>query len=170
MTAETPTAELAPQFSSPEAKPVAWPEARRRLEQAEVYWLSTVRPDGRPHVTPLIAVWVDEALVFCTGADERKAKNLTRNPQVVLTTGCNALGEGFDVVVEGDAVRISGDERLQRVADAYVAKYGEVWRFTVRDGAFLNPEGAEALVYEVRPKTAFGFGKGEPYSQTRWRF
>ena len=42
--------------------------------------------------------------------------------------------------------------------------------FTVRDGAFLNPEGGEAVVYEVRPKTAFGFGKGEPYSQTRWRF
>jgi hypothetical protein len=40
------------------------------------FWLSTARPDGRPHVTPFIAVWLDEALWFCTGADELKAKNL----------------------------------------------------------------------------------------------
>jgi nitroimidazol reductase NimA-like FMN-containing flavoprotein (pyridoxamine 5'-phosphate oxidase superfamily) len=160
MTVETPTAELAPQFSSPEARPVAWEEARGRLEQAEVYWLSTVRPAGSPHVTPLIAVWVDGALVFCTGADERKAKNVARNRQVVLTTGCNTLHEGFDVVVEGDAVRVRGDDRLQLVADEYLSKYGEEWRFTVRDGAFINPEGGEALVYEVRPKTRLRLRQG----------
>jgi general stress protein 26 len=170
MTVETPTAELAPQFSSPNADPRDWAEAREVLAKAEVYWLSTVRQDGRPHVTPLIAVWVESALVFCTSADERKAKNVARNPQVVLTTGCNTLHEGFDVVVEGDAVRVLGDDRLQSVADEYLSKYGEEWRFTVRDGAFLNPEGGDALVYEVRPRSAFGFGKGEPYSQTRWRF
>jgi nitroimidazol reductase NimA-like FMN-containing flavoprotein (pyridoxamine 5'-phosphate oxidase superfamily) len=170
MTVETPTPELAARFSSPEAKPVAWPEGRRRLEQAEVYWLSTVRPDGRPHVTPLIAVWEDSALYFCTGADERKAKNLARNPHVVVTTGCNTLHKGLDVVIEGDVVQIRDEAKLQSVADAYVSKYGEEWRFTVRDGAFLNPKGGEALVYEVRPKTAFGFGKDQLYSQTRWRF
>jgi hypothetical protein len=37
------------------------------------------------------------------------------------------------------------------------------------DGAFLNNVGGEALVYEVAPVQAFGFGKGA-YSQTRWRF
>ena len=97
-------------------------------------------------------------------------KNLARNSHVVITTGCNTLHEGLDVVVEGDAVQVRDDGKLQLVADAYISKYGEEWRFTVRDGAFLNPEGGEAVVYEVRPKTAFGFGKGEPYSQTRWRF
>ena len=170
MAIQTPAAELAPRFSSPNANPVAWAEARQRLEEAEVYWLSTVRPDGRPHVTPLIAVWLDGALVFCTGADERKGRNLARNKHVVITTGCNTLHEGLDVVVEGAAVQVRDEGKLQLVADAYVSKYGEEWHFTVRDGAFLNPEGGEAVVYEVRPKTAFGFGKGEPYSQTRWRF
>jgi len=38
----------------------------------------------------------------------------------------------------------------------------------VRDGAFYG-EGGRAEVYEVNP-TAFGFGKGETFSQTRWRF
>jgi len=177
MTVGITSAELAPQFSSPEARPGAWAEARRLLEQAELYWLSTVRPDGRPHVTPLIAVWLDEALYFCTGPDERKAKNLARNPHVVTTTGCNTLHERLDIVLDGDAVHVRDEGKLQRVADAYLSKYGEEWRFTVRNGAFYHGSGSlretdtgDALLYEIRPKTVFGFGKGDPYSQTRWRF
>src|SRR5438067_6510946 len=111
-------AELDARFSSDAATPTAWPAARRRLEDAELYWLSTVRPDGRPHVTPLIAVWLDDALYFCTGPSERKAKNLARNPHCILTTGSNALDEGLDLVVEGDAVQVSDDGNLRRIADA----------------------------------------------------
>ncbi|MGH2617706.1 MAG: pyridoxamine 5'-phosphate oxidase family protein [Thermomicrobiales bacterium] len=167
MTTNDPVTELDASFSSDSATATSWNEARGRLEQAEVYWLSTVRPDGRPHVTPLIAVWLDGAMHFCTGSSERKAKNLAHNAQCILTTGCNALNEGLDVVVEGDAVRVSDETRLQRLADRYAAKYD--WHLTVRDGAF-HGDGGEALVYEVAPSKAFGFGKGEPYSQTRWRF
>ena len=114
-----PTVELDSQFSSNDATPIPWAEGRERLEGAEVYWISTVRPDGRPHVTPLLSVWLDGALYFCTGPDERKAKNLVRNPHCILATGCNALDEGLDVVVEGDAVGVSDYARLGRVADAY---------------------------------------------------
>src|SRR5262245_27224490 len=53
---------VARHFSSEGVAPVPWTEARSRLGAAEVFWVSTVRPDGRPHVTPLIAVWLDEAL------------------------------------------------------------------------------------------------------------
>jgi DNA-binding transcriptional ArsR family regulator len=143
-------------------------EARERFEDAEVYWLSTVRPDGRPHVTPLLSVWLDGALYFCTGPSERKAKNLAGNPHCTLTTGCNNLDEGLDLVVEGDAARMSDAAALRRIADAYESKYGGDWRFDVRDGAFHH-RGGRALVYEVAPSTAFGFGKGE-FSQTRWPF
>jgi len=80
MIRKEPTAELDSQFSSDEATPIPWAEGRERLEGAEVYWISTVRPDGRPHVTPLLSVWLDGALYFCTGSDERKAKNLVCNP------------------------------------------------------------------------------------------
>ncbi len=76
----------------------------------------------------------------------------------------------LDLVVEGDAVRDRDETTLQRFAAAYEAKYGSDWRFTVRDGAFRGAEGNEALVFAVTPTTAFGFGKGEPFSQTRWRF
>jgi multidrug transporter EmrE-like cation transporter len=60
---------------------------RKRLEGAEVNWISTVRPDGRPHVTPLLSVWLDGALYVCTGPDECKAKNLVRNPHFSLRLG-----------------------------------------------------------------------------------
>ncbi len=143
--------------------------AREQLETAEIYWLTTVRRDGRPHVTPLGAVWNDGALHFCTGPGEQKARNLEANTHSAVTTGCNAIGEGLDLVVEGDAVRVTDEARLQRLADAWEAKYGGDWHFDVRDGVFHHDAG-EALVFEVAATTAFGFNKGEPFSQTRWRF
>ena len=167
-----PAAELDARFSSDGAKPTPWAEAQASLEEAATFWISTVRPDGRPHVTPLISVWLDGALYFCTGPEERKAKNLSGNPHCILTTGCNQE-EGLDVVVEGEAVRVTDDAKLRRIADAYVAKYGEFWRFEVRDEAFAHggaKEGSIALVFEVAPAHALGFRKGEEFSQTRWRF
>jgi nitroimidazol reductase NimA-like FMN-containing flavoprotein (pyridoxamine 5'-phosphate oxidase superfamily) len=133
-----------------------------------VYWLSTVRPEGRPHVTPLLAVWLDGALYFCTGDAERKAKNLAENPRVAITTGHNALSEGLDLVVEGEAVVVSDGAKVRRVAEAYVAKYGEGWRIAGLEGV---------STFEVTPTTAFGFGREDAknprpvgeFNQTRWR-
>lgn len=120
---------------------------------------------------------MDDALYFSAGPDERKAKNLVRNPHCVFTTGCNALDEGLDVVVEGEAVRVTDDAKLGRVADVYLSKYGSDWRFAVREGAFYHDSGSlretntsAAWVYEVVSKKIFGFGKGGTFSQTRWSF
>src|ERR1035441_8333255 len=80
MAEQEPVTELTA-FSSPNALPTEWSRARATLAGAELYWLSSVRPDGRPHVTPLLGVWLDGALYFCTGPDERKAKNLSRSEE-----------------------------------------------------------------------------------------
>jgi len=170
MATNKPVTELDTRYSGEHATATAWTDASEHLEQAEVFWLSTVRPDGRPHVTSLLAVWLDGALYFCTGASERKAKNLAHNPHCILTTGCNTLNQGLDIVVEGDALRVTDAARLQRVADLYESKYGSDWRFDVRDGAFNGQHGNVALVFKLAPTTAFGFGKGTCSSQTRWRF
>jgi Pyridoxamine 5'-phosphate oxidase len=158
-------------FSSGGAIPTEWGKGRRELQDAEVYWLSTVRPDGRPHVTPLLGIWLDGALYFCTGPDERKAKNLARNPHCILTTGCNRL-DGLDLVVEGQAAKVSDPAELRSVAGTFEAKYGA--HFTAPEGTWSGLGDAirrsEALVFRVAPSTAFGFGKGTPYSQTRWGF
>jgi uncharacterized pyridoxamine 5'-phosphate oxidase family protein len=159
-------------FSSDGAVAAEWATALADLQDAEVYWLSTVRPDGRPHVTPLLGIWLDDALYFCTGPAERKAKNLAQNPNCVLTTGCNGLDDGLDLVVEGAAAKVSEGAELRNVADTFESKYGR--HFTVPDGTWFGLgdaiRGGDALVYRVAPSTAFGFGKGRQFSQTRWRF
>ncbi|MFF2408339.1 pyridoxamine 5'-phosphate oxidase family protein [Streptomyces sp. NPDC058092] len=164
-----PVAELDARYSAEGATASPWPVAESLLTRAEIYWLSTVRPDGRPHVTPLIGVWSQGALHFSTGASERKGLNLAANPEVVLTTGDNTLSEGLDVVVEGRAERVTDEDRLHRLAAAWESKYGPQWHFDVQDGTFRHA-GHVALVFEVPPRTVFGFGKGAPFSQTRWRF
>ena len=169
MTGQSPIGEVDSRFSGEGAPPMSWDVAREQLESAEIYWLTTVRRDGRPHVTPLGAVWDDGALHFCTGPDEQKARNLEASTHCAVTTGCNAIGEGLDIVVEGDAVRVTDAARLQRLADAWEAKYGSDWHFDVGDGVFRHDAG-EALVFEIAATTAFGYTKGETFSQTRWRF
>src|SRR4051812_13952148 len=170
MVIRQPQATLGKDFSSPEATAMPWSQGRTVLQDAEIFWVTTVRPDGRPHVTPLIAVWLDEALYFCTGATERKALNLAQNAHCAFTTGCNTYAAGLDLVLEGDAVQVRDDTTLQRIAVAYEAKYGTDWHFDVRDGAFVGGEGNVARVYAVAPTVAFGFSKGEPFGQTRWTF
>jgi general stress protein 26 len=164
-----PITELDARYSAEGAAATPWAEARAELEGAETFWLSTVRADGSPHVTTLLAVWQDGALHFCTGAGEQKAKNLEANRHCTLATGTNSLHDGLDVIVEGKAERVTDQGRLKRLADAYEAKYGSEWRFEVGDDAFLNQAGHRAVVFEVAPVRAFGFRKGD-YSQTRWRF
>jgi hypothetical protein len=164
-----PVAELQQQLSSDGATATPWAQGRRGLEQAQVYWLSTVRPDGRPHVTPVVAVWLDGALYFTTGLTERKVNNLGQNSHCVITTGCNSLFEGLDLVVEGDALPVSDKATLQPVADKFAAKYESPFRFTVGDAA-LYSEGREVLTYRVTPTKAFAYGRGERFSATRWRF
>jgi nitroimidazol reductase NimA-like FMN-containing flavoprotein (pyridoxamine 5'-phosphate oxidase superfamily) len=168
MPGSDPVTQLDPRYGDEGATATRWPEARKRLEDAELFWVTTVRPDGRPHVTPLLALWLDDALYFCTGPEEQKAKNIAGNPHCILMTGRNALHEGMDLVVEGDAVNVHDDAELQRIADAYVSKYGTEWRFEVRDGAFHHGPG-EAWVFEVAPAAAYAFAKGE-YSHTRYLF
>jgi hypothetical protein len=95
-----------------------------------------------------------------------------------MTTGCAAFRDGFDIVIEGDAIPVTGESILLRVAEAYAAKYD--WHYEVRDGMFREVRGpdrsaeqtssARVLVFELRPTTAFGYGRGEEFSATRWRF
>src|SRR4051794_32633279 len=93
-----PTAEVDGRFSDPAAAPTPWSEALQVLDHAELYWLTTVRADGRPHVTPLIGVMEDGAVHFCTGLREQKARNLEHSTWVALTTGNNTWARGLDVV------------------------------------------------------------------------
>ena len=163
-----PTAELHEAFSAGDARARPWAEVVDVLSSSEMFWLSTVRRDGRPHVTPLPAIWLDGVLHFCTGSDEQKTRNLRSNPNCVLTTGTDRLRSGLDVVVEGAAARVTERAQLQRLAALWKSQLD--WDFEVRDGGFGDPGGPVVLVFGVAPTKVLAFGKGEPYSQTRYRF
>jgi len=148
------------------AEAIPWPTALVLLEQAELFWVSSVRFDGRPHVTPVVAVWMDGALYFSSGPEEQKSRNLAANPHCAVTTGCNTGDERVDIVLHGEVEIVRDLSRLQRVADGFFAKYGSDSAFEVADdGTFRGP----ALVYQLNPKQTLGFGKG-PFSHTRWDF
>jgi nitroimidazol reductase NimA-like FMN-containing flavoprotein (pyridoxamine 5'-phosphate oxidase superfamily) len=163
-----PTAEVDTRFSEPEARPTPWSAALGVLEHAELYWLTTVRADGRPHVTPLIAVPRDGAMHFCTGLREQKARNLEHHSQVAVTTGNNTWAQGLDVVVEGNAIRVFDHDALQRSADAFEDKYGTAWHFEVGDGVFDTGHDP-AAVFRIEATKVLAFAKN-PHAQTTFRF
>jgi predicted pyridoxine 5'-phosphate oxidase superfamily flavin-nucleotide-binding protein len=163
----TPTVELHEGFSEPGATAVPWTDVEQVLSTSEMYFLSTVRADGRPHVTPLPAIWDRGTLHICTGDQEQKARNLARQPACVLSTGTNRLHGGLDVVAEGVAVRVTEPARLRELAALWKSRLD--WDFEVGEDAFRDADGRTGLVYAIRPRKVLAFGKG-PYTQTRYRF
>ena len=130
-----------PRYGDASATAPAWADIARLLTDAQLYWIVTVRADGRPHAVPLVGVWHDGAFAFCTGAEEQKQRNLDADPHVAVTTGNTGAGgwdAGKDVVVEGTAVRVTDPEALQELADAWFAKYGDDWHFEVRGDEFVE--------------------------------
>ncbi|MGN6795959.1 MAG: pyridoxamine 5'-phosphate oxidase family protein [Streptosporangiaceae bacterium] len=167
----SPVTTLDLRFSDENAVATGWDETLHALEAAEMWWVTTVRGDGRPHTTPLVAVWVGEALYFCTGDAEQKAVNLRSNAHVTLTTGCNNWDSGLDVVVEGNAVPVTDNDLLQDLAHAWTRRWDGRWQFQVGDGGFRHQDAASrVLVFEVKPDRVLAFAKGNPFSYTRHRF
>jgi general stress protein 26 len=164
-----PLTALDARFGEPGAVATEWSETLRALESAELFWICTVRSDGRPHLTPLVAVWLDDALYFCTGEKEQKFINLSGNSSVLLVTGCSNWDRGLDVSVEGTAVAVTDDDLLRRLAQAWAAKWDGRWQWDVRDGAFHHKGGGAAPVFRVTPSKVLAFGKGN-FSHTRHVF
>ena len=166
----TPVTILDERYSDQGSSATSWDDTRGVLEKAELSWITTVRSDGRPHVTPLVAVWLGDALYFCTGDDEQKAVNLRSNPHVILTTGCNTWNSGLDVVVEGDAAVVTDQDMLRRLAEAWTRKWDGFWQYEVADGGFRHEDaGSVVLVFEVAPTQVLAFAKGA-FSHTKHRF
>lgn len=168
--------QIDPRYGYASATAPTWHDIERILTDAQLYWIITVRADGRPHAVPLVGVWYDGTFAFCTGAEEQKQRNLEANRQVAVTTGSmgvNGWARGKDVVVEGRAVRVTDIEVLNELADAWFAKYGEDWKWEVRDRKFVEhgtsggSPGGGALVYRVAPTKVITFG--DDHGQTRYR-
>lgn len=155
-------------FSDEEAAAPPWDVVEAMLRDAELFWLTTVRADGRPHVAALVGVWHDGSFWFCTGETEQKRHNLAAHDAVAVTTGVNTWAAGTDVVVEGRAARVTGTEALEPVAAAYYDKYGDDWVFEPGPDGFGHGDSL-ALVFRVAPAKVIVFAK-DPHGQTTYRF
>ena len=160
-----------PRYSDEGAEAVAWGEAEARLAASQVTWVVTVRPDGRPHATPVVAVVHERRIYFHTGSAEVKYANLQANPHVLMLSGDTAWDRGLDVAVEGTAVAVSGDALLRRLAALYRDRWDGRWELDVHDGALAaKTPGMQLVVFEVTPAKAYAYAKGGPFSQTTYRF
>ena len=172
-----PHGTIDPRYGNASATPPDWLRLEQLLAEAPLYWIVTVRADGRPHAVPLVGVWHDGSFAFCTGPEEQKQRNLEAGPAVCVTAGSSGVhgwDSGLDVVVEGTAVRVTDPADLQALADAWLAKYGEAWHFAVHGDTFvqLGPDGAAdghgGLVHRVTAAKVIAFG-GD-HGQTTFRF
>jgi nitroimidazol reductase NimA-like FMN-containing flavoprotein (pyridoxamine 5'-phosphate oxidase superfamily) len=134
-----------------------WSWAVERLTQARTYWVGTTRPDGRPHLMPLWAVWLDDTLCFSTDGESVKGRNLMANPHCTV-----AVQDGEEAVIVEGLCRSSTDQSLRRrFSKIYSDKYS--W----------DMEGFADPVYVLRPTTVFAFSAapGEfTATATRWTF
>jgi PPOX class probable F420-dependent enzyme len=134
-------------------------------------WLSTINRDGSPHVTAVGALWVDGTFWFETGDRTRKAKNVARDPRCALSVAT----EGFDLVVEGEAAKVTDPATVAAMAARWVAAG---WPASVDDTGqaltadFSAPSAGPPpwYVYRITPHTATALGTVEPGGATRWRF
>lgn len=166
---KNPVAETMESTEESSAKP--WQEVTELISGPGTHWLATVGPNGRPHVVPVGAVCMDGAMYFTTGQGTRKEKNIMENPSCVVTISTT----GFDLIFEGDAAKLTDNEKLERLAAIYRA---DGWPATVKDGAFDAPYSAPTTgpapyeVYEITPTTAFALGTNEEtvHQCTRYKF
>lgn len=149
-----------------------WNRAREALVAGPTggtFFLGTIGPDGRPHAAGVGAVWLDGDLYFVSGPGTRKSRNLAANPACTISASL----PGIDIVIEGDATRVTDPATLERVA-AHYRENG--WPAEVEGDAFTAPYSAPSAgpppwhLYALNFHTVVGVAAAEPHGATRWRF
>lgn len=162
---------------------VEWARVEARLEEGltqapdtggpnrHTCWLATINGDGTPHVTGVGALWVDGAFWFQTGEQTRKGRNLARDPRCTLSVAAYE----FDLVVEGEAHRVTDAETVAAMAERWAA---DGWPVRVDDtGEALTAEFSAPSagrppwhVYRLTPNAATALATVDPGGATRWHF
>jgi hypothetical protein len=160
-----------------------WRLAQERLTKPEpgrTSWLATVRPDGRPHLMPIIAFWIDGAFHFVVGEGTRKGRNLAADGRCVVAIGSTTL-PSLDIVTEGHAAPLDDEAAVGRIAEILS---GNGWPLEARGDRVFGPNAPTAgpppySIYRMVPSKAFGlpgmfgmeqFDQSELPKPTRWEF
>lgn len=154
-------------------EPLSWDEVREQLAAERSYWVATAGPGNRPHVRPVLAVWLHDKIYSTTSPAAVKGRNLQLHPECSLTARAAAI----DIVVEGSTSWVDDRDLLESIGAAYDSKYG--WPVTIRpDNMFDAPYGAPTAghppyrAYEIAPQVVYAFGTDDNLGgrSTRFRF
>jgi len=139
------------------------------LKSQHAAFLGTIRPDGRPHAAGIGAAWYDGDMYFQTGPGTQKARNVAANPACTISASL----PGLDLVIEGDAERVTDTATLEAIAAIY--REGG-WPVEVEGDAFTAPYTAPSggpppwHLFRVTVRAVYGVASAEPHGATRWRF
>src|SRR5262245_60913833 len=134
-------------------------------------WLTTINADGSPHVTSVGALWHAGSFWFQTGERTRKARNLARDAHCSMSIATR----GLDVVVEGDAHRVTDQQLLWEAASLCVmvgwpARVDESGTGITADFNAPSTGPPPWWLYQLTPRSATAVSAIEPYGSTRWTF
>lgn len=153
-----------PGYGLPKSKKglLPWKWAEDRLKKSRQYWIATTRPDGRPHVMVIWALWLNGGLYFSTGKDTVKARNLANNPNCTMCSDNAAEA----VILEG---AVQTEKSVEVIRD-FISRYEKKYKWKLDDMA----EGLLSLkdpTFCLRPRVAFGmWEKKFASTATRWLF
>jgi PPOX class probable F420-dependent enzyme len=140
---------------------LAWSWIDRRLRSMREIWVATVDPKGRPDAVPVWFWWDGEHVYFTTKASSRKARNLSRRPELVLLNG-----DGADpIIIRGRAEIVDDRDDLARLDDAYAEKYVAP---DTGERATIFVEGD--VVLRVRPRHVLAWEYANVGYRTDWVF
>ena len=126
--------------------PARWRAVEARLGRELEIWMATVRYDGRPHLTPLWFIWLDEKIYICTGSRTQKFVNMRNNQNVALS-----LKDPLNVIIiEGEA-HVAPREMIEKLADYFFNKY---------EWDFRYDESAKWQLIEITPFKILAWGDG----------
>ena len=161
--------------------PVEWGVVVERLDQgagpdpaahnARTTWLTTINDDGSPHVTAVGALWLEGTFWFQTGTGTRKRRNIARDPRCSVALSIRDA----DVVVDGEAVRVTDSAAVAQVAKAW-ADNGWPAEPDQSGSGITAPFNAPAQgpppwhVYRVEPRSATVVLGVDPGGLTRFKF
>lgn len=148
---------------------IPWSWAEEQLSASRNYWLSTVWPDGRPHLMPVWSMWHENSLWFSSSKQSRKARNLLLNPRCSIATedaDNPVVVEGLaDVVTDlGLADVVTDLGLLREVLDLENRKYKTSYGMEMLDPAVNS-------TFRIRPVSVFALLQVDfTGSPTRWTF
>lgn len=134
-------------------------------------WLTTINPDGSPHVTGIGVLWVDGTFWFETGARSRKGRNLARDPRCALSLATDE----FDLVAEGDCHQVTDPPTVAAMAarwaaEGWPARVDDTGRAITADYSAPSAGPPPWWVYRIQVRTVTALATVEPGGATRWRF